>query len=147
MVEFLINKGETQVSAFEWRGIRLPEIENYLLARGLSYKITSGYRVNESLDFPISIEFVTKGKKGAEISLGAHYKMQHLGHLELSGYVLLGQKLAGGVKAYKPLGERFFVEGVVESIHFKSFYGERNIPSLKNSLRNTAFLLRVGLTY
>ena len=144
---FVWENGKTRVPVPEWRGVRLPDVENYLLAQGLSYKIISGYRVNKNLDFPVSIEFVTRGQKGYEASLGARYCMEFLGDLAVGDYILFGQTLAGGMPVYKPLGNRFFVEGVVENMAYKSFYGQRNIPNLKDNLRNTSFLVRAGLTY
>lgn len=144
---FIWDNGETHVPVPEWRGVRLPDVENYLLAQGLSYKIISGYRVNKNLDFPVSIEFVTRGEKGYEASLGGRYRLESLGDLEVGGYILFGQTLAGGVHVYKPLGSRFFVEGVVENMAYKSFYGQRNIPTLKDNFRNTSFLVRGGMTY
>ena len=36
---FIMNNGETCVPVPEWNGVRLPDVESYLLTQGLSYKI------------------------------------------------------------------------------------------------------------
>ena len=95
----------------------------------------------------MSIEFVGKGKKGVEGSIGARLRFPNADNLEVSGYILFGQELGGGAKIRIPFEERFFIEGALETMHFKSFYGERNIPTLKNGLRSTAMLVRAGLMY
>ncbi len=141
-----VNNGNTRVKPFTWGGVYAPDVEAYLLAEGISYKIKTGYAVNDVLSFPVSVEFVSKGKKGAEASVGACYRFEDLGNIELSGNVLFGRKLGGDVRLHVPV-DRFFVEGVVESMHQKSFYGQRNIPTLKKSVRSTAFLIRAGISY
>ncbi|TGW14626.1 hypothetical protein EIL50_04360 [bacterium NHP-B] len=141
-----VDNGNTRVTPFTWGGVYAPDVEAYLLAEGISYKIKTGYAVNDVLSFPVSVEFVSKGKKGAEASVGACYRFEALGNIELSGNVLFGRKLGGDVRVHVPV-DRFFVEGVVESMHQKSFYGQRNIPTLKKSVRSTAFLVRAGITY
>ena len=141
-----INTGETRVRAPVWRGVRLPDVESYLVMDGISYKIKSGVQVNDVLDIPVAVEFVAKGYRGVEVTLGARYAMKQFYDVRLAGDVLFGRKLGARFGAYRSF-DRYFVEGVVETMHLESYYGERNIPDVKDGKRDTSFLLRVGLTY
>lgn len=62
--------GDVFVKAPERGGFRLPNLGFYLTSKGPSYQINTGYRYGESLFFPVAVEFVFKGKKTAELTLG-----------------------------------------------------------------------------
>lgn len=141
-----VSRGQVGVPSPHYYGVRLPDTENYLLAEGLSHKVTSGYRVSQNLHFPVSVEWVYKGQKGCEVTLGVIKAFSSLSGLTVRGNVLFGRKLGGDIGIRQPI-DRWFVEGVVESMHQKSYYGQRNIPSLKTSLRSLAVLVRAGWTY
>jgi hypothetical protein len=142
-----LRRGYTTVRPLTFRGVRFPDVETYFLAQGVSYKIITGYRVDRRLDFPMSIEFVGKGQKGVEGSIGARLRFPNADNLEISGYVLFGQEIGAGAKVRIPFEDRFFIEGATETMHFKSFYGQRNVPTLKESLRSNSFMVRAGLMY
>ena len=75
-----------------WRGVRLPDVESYLVMDGISYKIKSGVQVNDVLDIPVAVEFVAKGYRGVEVTLGARYAMKQFYDVRLAGDVLFGRK-------------------------------------------------------
>ena len=141
-----INTGETRVLPPVWRGVRLPDVESYLLMQGISYKIKSGVQVSDVLEIPMAVEFVAKGYRGVEVTLGASYHLKQFHDVRLFGKVLAGQKLGGSLGVHMPF-ERYFVEAMVDTMHLDSYYGQRNIPDIKDGKRDTAFLLRAGLTY
>ena len=142
-----LKKGRSKVKPLEIGGFRLPDVETYFCAQGVSYKIISGYRLTKHVSFPISVEFIGKGEKGSEISLGSHIHIPSADNLEISAYVLFGRALGGGGRLRIHFEDIAFIEGVAETMHYKSYYGQRNIPTLKNSLRSTAFLIRAGVMY
>ena len=142
-----LKKGRSKVKPLEIGGFRLPDVETYFCAQGVSYKIISGYRLTKHVNFPISVEFIGKGEKGSEISLGSHVHIPSADNLEISAYVLFGRALGGGGRLRIHFEDIAFIEGVAETMHYKSYYGQRNIPTLKNSLRSTAFLIRAGVMY
>lgn len=141
-----IDTGETRVLAPVWRGVRLPDVESYLLMQGISYKIKSGVQVSDVLEIPVAVEFVGKGHRGVEVTLGASYLLKQLHGVRFFGNVLAGRKLGGCLGVHMPF-ERYFVEAMVETMHLDSYYGQRNIPDVKDGKRDTAFLLRAGLSY
>ncbi len=51
-----------------------PDTEFYLSARGISYRLASGYQLSKKIYIPFSYEQVTKGQKGTqEIGIGVDY--------------------------------------------------------------------------
>ncbi len=59
-----------QFSAPGWAALRVPETSFYHSTRGLSLKVDSGYRVDDSLFLPFGVEYVYKGDRYAEVSAG-----------------------------------------------------------------------------
>lgn len=140
--------GTTDVKAFEVFGVRVPDVENYLLIEGLSYKVKTGYRLNQKVHFPVAIEFLTKGASGAEISLGGEVLLGTQDVLwNLGGSVLFGRAFGFETHARFTLNALLFFEGGVELMDQRSFYGQRNIPSLEKGNTAWAFWVRGGFCY
>ncbi|TGW14917.1 hypothetical protein [Candidatus Hepatobacter penaei] len=138
---------EQHVTPLEFYGIRAPDLEVYFLTQGTSYRIKSGYRASHSLSFPVSVEFVPSGHKGCELTFGVHKHFETLADLGVGVNVMVGRGLDWDLHVHMPLGDLMFVEGSVEKMGLKSYYGQRNIPTLKHSHHSYAFLLRAGFRY
>lgn len=138
---------EQDVRPLEWGGVRIPDVESYLVADGLSYKVKSGIRFTHSFHLPVSIEFVREGKKGIEVTVGLYKLFESLRGVAVSGNILVGKKLGWNASLYLPVTPYAFVEGVAEKMDIASYYGQRNIPTLKTSRASYSFLLRAGLCY
>lgn len=142
-----VHTGQTQATPFEPFGVRMPDVEAYILTKGLSMKVKSGYRVSETLHFPVAIEFLTHGEKGAEYTLGCEKEITSLNHLTLGCNPIFGQALNWESFIRAPLGDRAFIEGRAAYYSLKGFMGQRLIPSLKNGSSSYSFALRAGLRY
>ena len=51
-------------------GFDLPETYFYLNMDGLSYQVTTAYRLNKNTRFPVAVEHIFKGKRKTEYSFG-----------------------------------------------------------------------------
>ena len=138
---------DRKVEPLEVFGVRVPDLETYFMVDGISYKVKTGFRVSHSLHFPIAVEFVGKGNPGYEMTLGVHKHFEELGGMSLGVNVMFGRGFDWDVHVRLPLGETFFVEGMVEKMGLKSYYGERNIPTLEHDHHAYSFLLRTGFRY
>lgn len=137
----------TAVKPFELWGIRMPDLESYILAEGLSCKVKTGWRFDESLHFPIAVEFLYRGEQGAEVTLGVEKEFHSLGGLALGGEIMFGRAFDWSVFVRMPFAKRFFIEASVEQMSLKSFYGQRNIPTLRHHTHAKSFMVRAGMTY
>ncbi len=127
-----IVKGDTTMHAWEVKGVRLPDVDFYLTSQGLSYKLKSGYRVNEHLAFPVAYEQVFAGDTSA---FEVHPQVQgelvngHVG-AELTAGPLIGSGGFGfDVDATLHAG-RFLVGVGLIQFDRDTLYGERNTPDL-----------------
>lgn len=95
--------GESMVRSFQYRGVRIPDINFYQTRRGISYKLSTGYRTGR-WSFPIGIEKVIKGDQSLEVSPGVRYEFNDSA---LQAVLVLGR--SGGLQLeyekYFPLNE------------------------------------------
>jgi len=120
--------GEKRPVSFEYAGFRIPDVQAYF-ERGISYKFISGYRVNQSINIPFSVERVFKGDKQMEYSLGLNLKIKQTVVININ--IIYGNKLEGGLKlGYAPFRHLFFYGGFLHN-NVHNLNGMRNIQSLE----------------
>lgn len=140
--------GNTVVPKPELYGVRLPDIESYIMFQGLTYKVKTGYNVDDTFSIPVAVEFFSKGPgKGAEWTLGAEKSFEDFYDMTLMGSITFGRALGWEFAVRQPIADQFFVEASVGHMRYKGFHGQRNISSLKKSDKETSFLIRAGLRY
>lgn len=144
-VDFVRN-GNTVVPRAEVFGVRLPDVENYFLIEGMSYKVKTGYRWKD-LYIPLECEFVTIGAKGCEVTVGGEYTFPQLQNLSIGGHVRFGRAFDWDITLRQPIAKRFFIEGTVEHHSLKGFNGQRNIATLEKDVKAMTVLLRAGWIY
>ena len=138
---------DREVTPLEVYGVRVPDLETYFMTEGISYKLKTGFRWSHSLSFPIALEFVGNGTPGYEVTLGVHKHFEEFFDMSLGVNVMVGRGFDWDIHLRLPIEEIFFVEGLVEKMGLKSYYGERNIPTLEHGHHAYSFLIRAGLTY
>lgn len=145
-----IRDGDPAVKPFYFPGnfsrIRVPDVENYLTTHGISYKIHTGYQIDNDTFIPIAYEFVGKGNTKQEITVGMEKRMHDIPGLRVKGYVLLSEKPGFGGSATYPLLPNLKVSGGVDHLHVRSLEGERNAYSYKNE-RNTMIWAKLSYCY
>lgn len=153
-----ISTGNPTVRSLEIAGIRVPDINGYINARGLSYEFVTGYRVNENLRFDLSYETIFNGDTEHQITPRAHYQLASvfpsLNDFWISSDLVIGAGMGGSIEAkWAPylLGSdsQFFkkLSYFAKFTHYNAYtlYGERNIPFAKNQDTSNEVLL--GLNY
>ncbi len=136
-----------RMKPFEFWGIKVPDTSAYLMSQGISYKVSSGYRYDETLVFPVAFEFVAKGDKAYEATLGFYKEFPQLNHTSIKGDLIISDKGEMGGKLYveySPI-EYAYVGVGIESYNPKTLHGERNIPEFKD--RYNELWLQVGVKY
>ncbi len=138
-----VANGDARVYPAELFGVRIPDINSYINARGLSLEFVSGYRVNPSLLFDLAYEFVWKGDSAHQVTPSVHFELASLApkvnSLWINTDVVFGKGIGGAIGAeWMP----FSIEDKGFWNHFSYFadvtvyngfnlYGERNITSLR----------------
>jgi hypothetical protein len=125
-------KASNAVKPIYFYNFRAPDVSAYYNWSGLSYKIISAYK-NGSLTIPFHYEFIQKGVKQSEISLGANYIFDNFGLKTLATYNL--KKTAKELKAslsYELLNYLSTTLGY-KRYDINTLDGWRNIPSIKGN--------------
>lgn len=142
-----IHKGHTAVPRPELAGIRLPDVEAYCLVEGLSTKIQTGFR-HKNFYLPVSVEWLTHGEKGYEISMGAQQTLKRGYGITLGGTLRFGRAFDWDAIVRMPFAQKeAFIEARVEKHSLKSFHGQRNMATTTKGPSAMTFLLRIGAYY
>lgn len=136
--------GDANVYPAELFGVRLPDINSYINARGLSFEVLSGYRVSEKLFFDLAYEFIWKGESAHQVTPSAHFDLAAVApsvtSLWVNANVVIGKGVGGGISSeWAPFGEgyqnfwqRFSYFADLTLYNGFNLYGERNITSLRD---------------
>jgi len=110
---------------------------------GLSYKIRSGYRYGE-WRFPFDIEYVFKGEKRTEVTIGVEKQFDKL---RANYKVIIGERLDLGLDVNYSLNKWLMLSGGYAIYNKRNLHAERLTPSLENGSIYHDFYLRASLTY
>lgn len=146
-----ISSGDAYVKAPEFGGFRLPNLGFYFTTKGLSYQLTTGYRIGQEWFFPVAVEWVFKGPKDIlEFTagvrkqfgwMGAYIHGEVVANFQESGY---GGKVAVGVKPC----QSFYADCGVRFDHIDTLEGERNIRVINNDDKwNASVFATVGVLF
>lgn len=135
--------GDARVYPAELFGIRIPDINSYINARGLSFEFVSGYRVNRALFFDLAYEFIWKGDSAHQVTPSGHFDVASIApsvdSLWLNADVVIGNGLGFGfgtewMPRFADLGFWNHFSYFADLTLYNAFnlYGERNITSLRN---------------
>lgn len=128
----------------EFFGIRIPDINSYINARGLSYEIESDYRISSALFVGLAYEFIWKGEFAQQFTPRARYNLASflpvLHELWLNADLVIGNGVGGSLNVdYAPFAiddgnfwKRFAYFADLNVYNAYTLYGERNIVSLTN---------------
>lgn len=132
---------------FELFGVRIPDTTVYLMPQGICYKISSGYRYDETLAFPISFEFEAKEMKTYEGQIGVYktFPQWNNAHLEANLLISHEGEMGGKIYASYPLMDYLYVGAGMEVYNSKTLYGARNTP--KDEHYTNEFWIQFGIRY
>ena len=134
-------------------GFRLPELNGYINANGLSFEIESDYRIADDFTAGLSYEFIWRGRNIHEVTPRVRYNfaslIPSLNDFWVKASVTIGKGVGGNVNAElapMPLDARNFWTRFsyyfdMSILHAGTLYGERNIISLNqgNIVASSAF--------
>lgn len=134
--------GDDVVRPFEIFGVRVPELNAYVNADGLSFEVETDYRINTSLTAGLSYEFIWFGKNVHEVTPRIRYDLAsavpELNEMWLKASLVVGKGIGASLRAdYAPFDldtsnfwSRFSYFVDARLFHGSTLYGERNIVSL-----------------
>lgn len=144
-----IVSGDNKVYAPEFYNIKLPNVGLYFTTEGPTYNVSSGYRVNDTLFIPVSVEFGLK-KSAWELSVGVRKKFPSFHDLFIHAEVVFNvnsSNLGGAVYGGLVWDKLWSIRGGITYHNAKTFQGERNIPSYKNGDTDIEAWLSLGVVY
>jgi hypothetical protein len=142
------DKGTQFYRAYEWYGIRIPDVVPYLNATGMSYHVTTGYRISPNVAIPVCCEFQFVGETKVEGSLGVMLRFPSMLNFDIQGNLLISQGGVGGnLKASVTPWGSVCVEGGFAYHNSKTLEGKRHILSYKNGESDYEIFAKVSLVY
>jgi hypothetical protein len=138
-----VRHNDPVVRPLEFFGLRVPDINGYINAQGLSFEIDTDYRITPYLTAGLAYEFIWKGQFTQNFTPKARYNLAQalpvLNEFWLNADVVIGKSGAGGSFGadYAPfkLDDDSFWSRLAYSANLhvynaKTLYGERNILSV-----------------
>lgn len=155
-----IAHGDARVYPAEVLGIRIPDINSYINARGLSLEFVSGYRWSKNLYFDFAYEFIWKGEKAHQATPSVHYNLATLWPKANSLWAHWDMVLAKGIGTNLSIEwmpyqqedptfwQRFSYFADAYLYNGLSLYGERNITAINpNSVLGFSAFLGARLNH
>jgi hypothetical protein len=132
------------VKPIEIFGLRLPDLNSYINAQGLSYEIVSGYRWSKDLFFDLAYEFIWKGGSAHQVTAGGHLNLAWfepiLNELWLEPELVISKSVGGSLSVrYAPFStptenfwHRLSYFADVTLYNAYTLFGQRNSPQLNS---------------
>lgn len=142
------DQGAQYYRAYEWYGIRIPDVVPYLNATGMSYHVTTGYRISPNVAIPVCFEFQFVGETTVEGSVGVMFRVPSMLNLDIHSNVLISQGGIGGNlnASITPWGS-VCVEGGFAYHNSNTLEGKRHILSFKNGESDYEIFAKISLVY
>lgn len=116
---------KSEQAPLELWGFRVPDTSIYLTSRGISYRIKSGYRFNETTNVIFGVEFIGKGNHHAEAILGGCKVFEKFNGFGITAVTTFGKKFNMDISCNIPLVRQFFINAGYSTYNARSLYGER----------------------
>ncbi|MDR3124410.1 MAG: hypothetical protein LBU10_00835 [Endomicrobium sp.] len=108
-------------------GFRLPDVFPYITTKGMSYKVVTGYEINESLNLIFGFESVFGKEATTEINIGLNHQTTiNKFPISYKGIVTFGQGLDLEVSCLTPISKYFDVGLECEVYSVTSLMGQRH---------------------
>lgn len=142
-----VANGDTRVEAMTYRGFALPDVENYLNTRGVSWKVSSGYRLDDDTYFPFAIDFITRGAGAQDYNLGVRRRDFLLPNSEAGLDFILGSGLGVSTFYSKKLYGNLSLTVGWDHFNGRNLHGERNAVSFKRGETSDEIWARLSLSF
>lgn len=144
-------KSGLKAKPIEFKGFRMPDVFSYINTRGISYKIISGYSINNNFKLLFGTEFIGHGKFANEFNLGfmKSFFLQKLNSkIIFEILTFFGQGFNIELLCSIPFFDRLSFNFGGESYSNKSLHGERHSMDLRNiNGRNSDIFVSLSYRY
>ncbi|MDR1561083.1 MAG: hypothetical protein LBS23_01875 [Holosporaceae bacterium] len=114
-------------------GIRIPDTFSYITSKGISYKVVSGYKMDENLNLIFGLETVLHGKSANEFSLGFDKTFgESLHNISCKVVTTFGKGFNVEASCSYPILECLSINFGGGSYSSKSLLGERHAKNMEN---------------
>jgi hypothetical protein len=128
-----IKTGDSSIKHFTYKGFRLPDVSFYYLREGLSYKVTSGYQLENSWIL-FAIEHIFNGEDITEATLGFRHSFEYKSKKFVSEIkAMVGPSLSSTMEIDMETSKNLWVKLGLSQINNHSLWGQRNINSLEDN--------------
>ncbi|GHT69334.1 hypothetical protein AGMMS49950_01860 [Endomicrobiia bacterium] len=130
-------------------GFRIPDVFPYITTKGMSYKVVSGYEINEDLKLIFGFERVFKVEPATEYSLGVEQTTIINRALPISyrGVVTFGQGLDLEASCSIPISKYLSIGAGLEIYSCKSLQGQRHATSGMLDKNGLSHNISVSMSY
>lgn len=152
-IEMFRNKniGWLQAKPIEFKGFRMPDVFSYITTKGISYKIVSGYTINQDFKLLFGTEFIGHGKFANEFNLGLmkSFFIQKINSKAIFKVLtFFGQGFNIELSCSIPFYDRLSLNFGGGSYSNKSLHGERHSMDLINiNGRSKDFFVSLSYRY
>lgn len=142
------DQGNQFFRAYEWKGIRIPDVVPYLNTNGISYHLTTGYRVSPTLAIPLTLEYQLVGKSQFEASIGIMKRFPQWLNLDVQASILLSSEgVAGNTSlSIAPWGSACVDLGFAY-YNTNTLEGKRRALSLQHNDWDYELFVKISLLY
>ncbi len=139
-----ISNGKTEVKPFIVNQFYLPNVSNYYNSKGISYKLDSGYRINNSATLVFGYEAIWSGQSQSELSVGINLRHNKYG---LFLKTIAGHDSTSEVDFSYQIKQDFKAHIGVDSYNANSLYGQRNIPYYTVDNKITQYWAKISVFF
>jgi len=139
--------GRPWVKSYTYNGFALPDVENYLTTRGMSWKLSSGYRWDAHTYFPFSAEAVLSGAGQQEYTLGMRHRNGLWHDSAVDASLRLGRGVGFGLGFTQRLSEQWSLTLGWDHYNGRNLHGERNAVSFEDGESSDEIWARISFIF
>ncbi len=141
------NGGEPWVRSHTHNSFALPDVENYLTTRGMSWKLSSGYRWDANTYFPFAAEAVLTGAGRQEYTLGVRHRNGLWDDSAVDASLRLGRSVGFGLGFTQRLSEQWSITLGWDHFNGRNLHGERNAVSFEDGESSDEIWARLSFIF
>ena len=139
--------GDAWVRSHSYNSFALPDVENYLTTRGMSWKLSSGYRWDANTYFPFAAEAVLSGAGQQEYTLGARHRNGLWDDSSMNASLRFGRGLGIGLGVSQRLSEQWSLSVGWDHFNGRNLHGERNAVNFEDGENSDEIWARLSFIF
>ena len=139
--------GDAWVKSYSYNGFALPDVENYLTTRGMSWKLSSGYRWDANTYFPFAAEAVLTGVGQQEVTMGVRHRNGLWDDSSVDASLRLGRGVGLGLGFTQRISEQWSLSVGWDHFNGRNLHGERNAVSFEDGENSDEIWARLSFIF